>query len=179
MAPGAARRESSIFRSMKRSGLTPHLWSATLFLTAISGSNLVAQNSMAMPGDKAEKRAEAMLKRFDKNGDGRIDDDERADAKEIMLQEQVERITAQSTLPAALAPFRTEIMEMFDKNRDGRLDDEERNSAQRYATRQDRPVIEVEDLNKRFDKNGDGTIDAGERATIDRFLSELRTLAGV
>ena len=129
---------------------------------------------MMQTGGNTAKRAEELLKRYDKNGDGKLDDDERADAKEAMMKEQVEKQVARATaLPGGLEQFRTQALEMFDKNRDGRLDDDERVAAQKFA---ETYMAGAEDLNKRFDKNGNGKIDPEERTAIDAYLAELRAL---
>ena len=163
---------------MKRSGLTRRILPATLFLTLIAGASIAAQDPKAgAPEARNERRENALLKRFDKNGDGRIDDDERADAKEMMLKDQMERSMPRGGgLPPGLEPFRAEVLALFDANRDGQIDEQERGVAQRFATKQRELRTEVEDLNRRFDRNADGTIDADERAMIDRFLGELQTL---
>ena len=178
MAASGARFESSINRSMKRSGLTPPVIAATLFMARAFALNSAAQDTMApAQAARAAKRADELLKRFDKNGDGKLDDDERADAKEIMLKDQVDRQMSRTTaLPPSLEPFRTQALEMFDRNRDGRLDEEERNAAHKYAVARQDDAIDPDDLKNRFDRNGDGRIDADERATIERYLTELRAL---
>ena len=152
MAASGSRPEFSIIRSMKRPGLTPHLVAATLFLALALARLSHAQDMRPMDGaiDPAKSMAE-LLKRYDKNGDGKLDDDERADAKEAMMKEQVDRQMARAgMLPGGLQQFRTQVMEMFDKNRDGRLDDEERAAAQRFA---DNYASATDDLKKQFDKN--------------------------
>ena len=163
---------------MKRSGLTPPLASATLFLLLASLTNLPAQEMTPGAGNaKASKRAEDLLKRYDKNGDGRIDDDERADAKEGMMKEQIDRQMARATaLPGGLEQFRAQALEMFDKNRDGRLDEAERAAAQKFVAIRDEAASNAAQLVKRFDRNGDGLIDASEQATIESFIGELRAL---
>ena len=180
MAASGSRPEFSIIRSMKRPGLTPPFASATLFLIVACLSSLPAQEMAAGAGaTKGSKRAEELLKRYDKNGDGKIDDDERADAKEGMMKDQIDRQMARATaLPGGLEQFRVQALEMFDKNRDGRLDEEERQAAQKFVAVRDGAAINVTQLAKRFDQNGDGTIDAAEQATIERFIGELRALGG-
>jgi len=166
---------------MKRPGLTRPLASATLFLLVSSPLALPAQDMMtATPAAKAAKRADDLLKRFDKNGDGKLDDDERADAKEMMLKEQVDRQMARAAaLPGGLEQFRAQALQMFDRNRDGRLDDEERIAAQKFAAMHRDGSVDAESLNRHFDQNGDGKIDAEERARIESYLAALRGLRGM
>ena len=166
---------------MKRPGLTPAVASATLFLTLSLPPAVSAQEMMAgSQAERAGKRAEELLKRFDKNGDGRLDDDERADAKEFTLKEQVDRQMARATaLPGGLEQFRAEALQMFDRNGNGRLDDEERTAAQKFAALRRDGAGEREELEKRFDKNADGKLDADERARVESFLSALRALGTV
>jgi Ca2+-binding EF-hand superfamily protein len=177
MARTGSRPQFSIIRSMKRPGLTPALASATLFLILSPLPTLSAQENMTGPAaQRASKRADELLKRFDKNGDGKLDDDERAEAKDLTMKEQVDRqMTRAAALPGGLEQFRKEVLEMFDRNRDGRLDDEERNLAQKFAEQQQEGA---DALKKRFDKNGDGKLDDDERSRVDVYLSALRTLGG-
>ena len=178
MAASGARFEFSINRSMKRSGLTPPIIAATLFMALAFAPNSAAQDTMApAQAARAAKRADELLKRFDKNRDGKLDDDERADAKEIMLKDQVDQQMSRTpALPPGLEPFRAQALEMFDRNRDGRLDEEERNAAHKYAVARQDGANDTDDLKKRFDRNSDGNLDADERTTIERFLTELRAL---
>jgi Ca2+-binding EF-hand superfamily protein len=175
MAASASRPEFSTIRFMKRPGLTPHLLAATLFLGSAAALSIRAQDIRPMNASgTAAQRAEDLLKRFDKNNDGKLDDDERADAKEAMMKEQVDRqMSRVSALPGGLEQFRTQALDMFDRNRDGRLDEDERLAAQKFA---DTYLAGAEDLNKRFDKNADGKIDPTERAAMDAYLGELRAL---
>ncbi len=145
-------------------------------------------------------RAAAMLKRFDLNGDGRIDDDERAEAREMMLQEQVHRQMAHVAASQATPEvFRQRALEFFDANRDGRLDEEERAAAQKFI--ENRAAVTTlpewsawrDEFLKRVDKNVNGRIDPDERdavrdlllgpaATPDRSVppaDDLTDLAGV
>jgi Ca2+-binding EF-hand superfamily protein len=127
---------------------------------------------------KSTKRAEELLKRYDKNGDGRIDDDERAEAKEVMMKDQIERQMGRaSALPAGLEQYRAQALELFDKNRDGRLDDTEKAAVQKFLAVRDEAAVNAALLAKRFDKNGDGTVDAAEQATIESFIGELRAVS--
>jgi Ca2+-binding EF-hand superfamily protein len=179
MAASGSRLEFPFIRSMKRPGLTPPLASATLFLLLASSWPLLAQEMMSpAQSARAAQRGEELLKRYDKNGDGRIDDDERAEAKEVALKEQVDRQMARAAaLPGGLEQFRTQALQMFDRNRDGQLDEAERSSAQKFATAREEEGKAAETMNRLFDKNGNGTVDADERTEIENYLSALRALA--
>lgn len=169
-----------MIRSMKRPGLTRLIPSATLFLILASIGASHAQDMTATSAARAAKRAEELLKQFDKNRDGKLDDDERAEAKEHMMKEQVDRQMARAAaLPGGLEQFRVEAMQLFDRNRDGRLDDEERAAAKKFAVAREEGSGGQDELNKRFDKNGDGTLDAEERARVESFVSALRALGSV
>jgi Ca2+-binding EF-hand superfamily protein len=72
--------------------------------------------------------ADEMLKRFDRNGDGRLDEDERAEAHERMMKEQLERRDDREQAEWK-ADARKKILEGFDRNHDGRLDGAERDQA--------------------------------------------------
>jgi Ca2+-binding EF-hand superfamily protein len=118
-----------------------------------------------------------MLKRFDLNGDGRIDDHERADAREMMLQEQVDRQMARVAASQATPEvFRQRALEFFDANRDGRLDEDERVAAQKFienraaATLLPERAAWREEFLKRVDKNANGRIDSDERGAVRDLL---------
>jgi Ca2+-binding EF-hand superfamily protein len=124
---------------------------------------------------KAAQRAQDLLRRFDLNGDGRLDDDERADAKEKILQDQLDRRMARgSTIPGGAEQFRKQALEIFDRNGDGMLDDEERNVAQKFAAMNQGRSVDSDELKKHFDVNRDGELDPEERAAVEGFLSALR-----
>lgn len=178
MAASGSHPEFSNIRSMKRPGLAVPLISATLFMVLAPVLTLTGQEMMTTgPSAKVAKRADDLLKRFDKNGDGKLDDDERADAKELVLKEQVDRQMAQvRAVPGGLEAFRAQALQMFDRNRDGRLDEDERNAAQAFAARRREAEIEGESLNKQFDQDGDGKIDANEAAAMKTYLAALRDL---
>lgn len=174
---------------MKRPGLTPHLLAATLFLAGgLRAAETQSAPSAAKPPREAgpapamkATRAEDLLRRFDKNGDGKLDEDEQAEAHEIMLREQMTRRAAKAAAaPEAGQPFRQKMLELFDKNHDGRLDDDERAEARKYAEEHglgEGGAVRTE-LMKRFDKNADGKLDAEEMAALSKFLQERRAETG-
>lgn len=80
-----------------------------------------------------------MMKMCDTNGDGKLDDSERAAMKEKMKS------------------HRAEIIKKFDKNGDGVLD-----KTERPAVREAMKARRAERL-KKFDKDGDGKLSEQER----------------
>ncbi len=98
---------------MKRPGLTQHPASATLFLAL--ALSLVAQETTAPSSntaDRAAKRSEDLLKRFDTNADGKLDDEERAVAKETMMKEQMNlQMNRAALVPGGPEAFRTRMLE--------------------------------------------------------------------
>ncbi len=177
MAASGPCPDFSILRSMKRPGLIPPTLAATLFLLLVAGNLDAAQEmKQASPAAKVSRKADELLRRFDKNGDGRLDDDERADAKDAMMQDSLDRQMARisSAAPGSSDRFRAQALELFDTNKDGRLDDDERAEAQRFAEARRDPGAARDELTKRFDRNQDGQLDADERSQAEAFLVELR-----
>ncbi len=139
---------------MKASSLAPALLAATLFLAAGLHADDVSASAMSgSEGTQAmsEKRHAEILKRFDKNGDGKLDEDEKAAAKEANRDEVTGR---QAKVREKLGK---RALEKFDKNGDGKLDEAERAEAAK--------AIETNpQLVKRFDKDGDGKLNDAEKA---------------
>lgn len=160
---------------MKRLGLIPRFPPAMLFLaTSLQAGEPAPAGKPAAPAPAPmgmSTRAEDLLKRFDKNHDGRLDEDETADAHEEMLQEQMNRQAALGRAPDG-GPERTRLLEMFDKNHDGRLDDDERAVARKYAEEHGLAAGGAisEDLVKRFDRNGNGRLEPEEMAAMQQAL---------
>src|SRR2546421_37539 len=139
-------REFSRMSSMKRSGLSLAFCVATLFVA----TRLQAADEK--PGAKTEparapamktSRMDELLKRFDKNGDGKLDPAERA-ALESFVREQRDRAAAQ---------VRDEILRRFDRNQDGKIDETEMAEVDPAI----RPRVAGNPMQLlRYDKNGDG-----------------------
>ena len=192
------RRTMSLALPMKRLGLTLALSPAMLFvLTVLRGADTKTTGGVApadtsvppapatssttatakierAPENPAPPRAmtaEEILKRFDKNGDGKLDEDERADAHDTMMKTQRERQAARLGNPNA-EQFQKRMLELFDKNHDGRLDEEERAEARKYAEEHGfgGGGTMREEMLKRFDKNGDGKLDEDERAEMQKAM---------
>jgi Ca2+-binding EF-hand superfamily protein len=135
-------------------------------------------------------RLEQFRRQFDTNGDGRVDEKERAKAREAMERPR----PANRPSP----PDREELMKRFDKNENGRLDSNEREAIQRFfqsmrgnrnnRSRQRGGAIDGEvkerparadrsALLKEFDSDGDGRLDRDERAAAIRAYREKKTVA--
>ena len=129
--------------------------SATLFAAA-------AETSAAKPpAEPLSEEQAALLKRFDRNGDGRLDESELAAAHETMLRNSREGVN--SADPAA-KKFRAAVLKRFDRNGDGVLDESERAAARQWTL-------------ARFDTNHDGRLDEDERAAMrEELKAQAKTL---
>lgn len=141
---------------MKMFSLLPTCLAATLFLSlpvarAADATDLDADSS-ANDGARAKRQAE-LLKRYDKNGDGKLDENEKAAAK-MEMQKAREEIGPR---------IRQRVMERFDADHDGKLNDAEMKAA--IADLLTRPMVV-----KRFDANGDGKLDDAEKAQAEQAL---------
>ncbi|HEU5081404.1 MAG TPA: EF-hand domain-containing protein [Opitutaceae bacterium] len=108
--------------------------------------------TQSSPSD--ERRAE-WIKRFDKNGDGQLDAEERAAARAAMKEQRSEK-----------AERRHEFaLRRYDKNGDGVLDESERTAAVNDMASRPRFI-------KRFDKDGDGKLSPEEISAAKESLAE-------
>jgi hypothetical protein len=110
-----------------------------LLLTFISmiclSIGLSAKPEKKGKGDKSGRPSrEEILKKFDKDGDGNLSDEEKAEIRKTM---------ANRTPPA-------HILEKFDKDGDGKLSDEEKAGMRK-------------EMMAKFDKDGDGKLSPDER----------------
>lgn len=80
-----------------------------------------------------EGRRQAMRERFDANGDGVLDDDERAAAREFLQERRAEHERhRRDGRPDRERRFRIEIVRRFDADGDGRLDADEMRAVRRW-----------------------------------------------
>jgi len=100
-------------------------------------------------GPGGDRYLREMMKRYDKDGDGKLDESE--------LAELIKNRNAAGP-GAPGARLREQMVKLFDKNGDGQLDPDERAAAEQFRA----------DQVKRYDKNGDGQLDAEERAEAMR-----------
>lgn len=98
----------------------------------VSAGWAVSQPALAAPGEGDGKRAELrqkVLQKFDKNGNGQLEPDEREAAKEAM-QKRREQGGGQGKEGAGPDPERRKkLLEKFDKDGDGKLSESERAEA--------------------------------------------------
>ncbi len=125
-------------------------------------------------GKAADRLKEEAMKRFDKNGDGRLDDDERAEALEAMKKKGGE-------IQGQLRQF---MLRRFDADGNGTLDTDERKTAFDETMKQleeNGPMVKNTVLgfvHRRFDANGDGTLDKVEMGVARDELTK-RIIEGI
>jgi hypothetical protein len=101
---------------------------------------------------------EEVIKKYDKDGDGKLSDDEKAEARKDM--------------EADMAKRREEMTKKYDKDGDGKLNDEERAELRKeFAGRGGRGPGGAggpsrEEMLKKFDKDKDGKLSEEERAEM-------------
>ena len=185
MPDSKLRRTMSFALPMKRLGLTLGLTPAMLFLSTVlraeapkpaenpAGGNVTVQRAAETTAPLGRPTAEEILKRFDKNGDGKLDADETADAHDAVMQEEMQRREERQEAGKKGAPPER-VLQQFDRNHDGKLDDEERAEMKKFAAEHGFAGpgnLSREELLKRFDKNGDGTLDEDERAEMRKAIA--------
>jgi len=126
-----------------------------------------------------------LLRRFDKNGDGKLDAAELAEARKILSGGQDTRIpTPTQAALAANGPLfglRALIMQRFDHQGTAQLDAAELAEINTLlfgpAAPPANPADDLASLQKNilqhFDKKGDGQLDATERATAKAWLEQV------
>jgi Ca2+-binding EF-hand superfamily protein len=125
-------------------------------------------------GKAADRLKEEAMKRFDKNGDGRLDDEERAEALREMKKKGGE-------IQGQLRQF---MLRRYDADGNGALDPAERKTAFDETMKQleeNGPMVKNTVLgfvHKRFDANGDGTLDKEELAAARGELTK-RIIEGI
>lgn len=156
-------RHPYISPDMKTSSVSP-----LLLAVALLAVPALAQNEMKAPeaaDGKMSKNLQELIKKYDKNGDGKLDEDEKAAAHAAMRKEGA---------GGAMDRYK-QILMRFDKDGDGKLNDAERAEAEKARAMIERNGGEAKFsamILKRFDKNGDGRLDDAERAEARKFRDE-------
>ncbi len=128
-------------------------------------------------GDRADVRKQ-ILEKFDKDGDGKLSDEEKAAARKAFANR------GDQARPAGgqLADRFKEIVAKYDKDGDGKLNEAERTAAREELSKLrgagDAAVPNRQELMKKFDKNGDGKLDDEERAALRKELAQRGGLGG-
>lgn len=111
------------------------------FVLLVSAGWAVSQPALAAPGEGDGKRAELrqkLLQKFDKNGNGELDADEREAAKEA-VQKRREKGGGKGQGGAGPDPERRKkLLEKFDKDGDGKLSESERAAAKEARAKRGR-----------------------------------------
>ena len=148
---------------MKTSSVFSAAAAATLFLVpliradadnATSAANVPSATAPAS-GILSDTRQADLIKRFDTNGDGKLDENEKAAAKAAMRAEHSQRGERRHE----------RLLRNYDKNGDGVLDDSERAAALSDLEMRPRFI-------KRFDQDGDGKLNDAERAAADQSIRQ-------
>src|SRR5688572_8516315 len=156
-------------------------WLLFTAMAAFSGMGLTGGKAQEMmmnekpavvptPAAKPLSRAEEILIRFDRNADGRLDDDEKTDAHHIMLLEQMAK-EAPPPERRGLGYLQSLAVELFDRNQDAKIDEEERAAATAFLEHGD-PAVTREALLIRSDRNRDGKLDEVEERESRAFAVE-------
>ena len=128
----------------------------------------------ALLGKAADRVKEEAMKRFDANGDGKLDDAEQAEALESLKKKGGD----------LQAQFKQFMLRRFDTDKDGALGEQERKAAFEELTRQlekNGPMVKNTVLgmvHRRFDADGNGKLDGGELEAAREDLSK-RIMQGV
>ena len=125
-------------------------------------------------GKAADRLKDEAMKRFDKNGDGRLDDEERAEALREMKKKGGE-------IQGQLRQF---MLRRYDADGNGTLEPAERKTAFDETMKQleeNGPLVKNTVLgfvHKRFDTNGDGSLDKDELGVARDELTK-RIIEGI
>lgn len=161
------------FKNMKKTML--------IMVAALAGVSLFAQEARGlkgrpgggaakfdMPGLDLKTRIQ-LMKQFDKDGDGRLNDEERAEAMKALKDKTAD-------LEQMRKKFAQEIIAKFDKDGDGKLGVEELMEfleeqrrvfdAGRRNFRRGRDFVPPKEILAKFDKDGDGKLSREERRAM-------------
>ncbi|MBT4664917.1 MAG: hypothetical protein HOB63_00190 [Opitutae bacterium] len=107
------------------------------------------------PQRGAPPNREAILKKFDKDGDGKLNEEERAEARKSFGGGRPPRPPA-------------ELIKKFDKDGDGKLNEEERAALREEGQKRRKEII------AKFDKDGDGKLNEEERKAAGAEMRKSR-----
>src|SRR5262249_40726685 len=108
-----------ISKSMRQKMLRMKAFLCCALILVLGG--MVSATASADEQDKGGRSREALIKKYDKNGDGQLDEQEKEAAKKEL----------QGKRGDAGAGNKRELLKKYDKNGDGKLDEQEREAAQK------------------------------------------------
>lgn len=132
------------------------------------------------PGGEFRER---LLKQFDADGDGKLNDEEQAKAREAAAK-------MRGNAEGAGRMDKAQIMKQFDKDGDGQLNESERKTVGEFMAKRGaagdatgrRPGAEgaqiPAEVLKRFDKDGDGKLNEEERQAAAKAREEMMKRTG-
>ncbi len=123
-----------------------------------------------------EKRRADFTKKYDKDGDGQLSEEERREAFRAEGQARLEAWKERD--PEGYARFekqQEEFTKRFDKDGDGQLSNEERRAG--FETLREEGRARFAELSKKYDKDGDGQLSREEREEM--FRNERENLQGL
>jgi len=156
--------------------------------TSATSAQSMATNSPFAPapaGDFVTTLRAMLLRRFDKNGTGKLDAAELTEARKILSGSQdTHTVTPAEAAAVAYGPLfglRPLIMGRFDHNGDGQLNAAELAEINTVlfgpVATSPNPTTDLATLQKnilrQFDKKGDGQLDATERAAAKAWLQQV------
>lgn len=137
----------------------------TLAVVGLVAGSSVADDSKKKDGERGKSRGAEMrkklLEKFDADGDGKLNEKERAKAHAAMKKHRGERKPGEGRTGGRDGDFRKKMIAKFDADGDGKLNEDERAKAKdeikkhMEATRAERM--------KRFDTDGDGKLSDEEK----------------
>jgi Ca2+-binding EF-hand superfamily protein len=145
---------------MKASFLFPALLAATQFVSPSRG---------AEPEKTTAERDAEIIRRYDTNKDGKLDEAEVAAVKEEMLMSKMEK---RDEKRERVKERQGEWLKEFDKNGDGKLDESEKKTMETTVRAR---MEKNPQMLKRIDTNSDGKIDDQEwLAAREKLMGRLR-----
>lgn len=117
-------------------------------------------------GKDGRPSREEMRQKYDKDGDGKLSEEERAALREDMEKRHGKR--------GGERPSREEITEKYDADGDGELSEEERAALREDMEKRHGKRSPREEIMEKFDTDGDGELSDDERAAMRKAFEERR-----
>jgi Ca2+-binding EF-hand superfamily protein len=148
---------------MKTSSVSSLLLTAALLAVPALAQNEMNPREKPAAAGAMKKTHQEMIQKYDQNGDGRLDEDEKAAAHAAMRKDG-----------GGEGDRRKQMLKRFDKDGDGKLNDAERAAAEkaREAMEKGGGGKFREQAIKRFDQDGDGKLNETEQAEAEKFRAE-------